>query len=95
MAASFQRVTCETLAGTLKRAYEEFRPKSVVIAGGVSANTRLREEVSKQLPAEMHYAPLEYCTDNGAMIAAMGYELAQAGRTTDPLTLRTDPSLAV
>ena len=95
MAASFQRVTCETLAGTLKRAYQEFQPKSVVIAGGVSANTRLREEVSKQLPVEMHYAPLEYCTDNGAMIAAMGYELALAGHTTDPLTLRTDPSLAV
>ncbi len=50
---------------------------------------------SQQLPVEMHYAPLEYCTDNGAMIAAMGYELALAHRTTDPLTLGTDPSLAV
>ncbi|GAC1369560.1 MAG: tRNA (adenosine(37)-N6)-threonylcarbamoyltransferase complex transferase subunit TsaD [Candidatus Saccharimonadales bacterium] len=95
MAASFQRVACETLAGTLKRVYTEFQPKSVVIAGGVSANTRLRQEVSRQLPVQMHYAPLAYCTDNGAMIAAMGYELALAHRTADPLTLRTDPSLAV
>jgi N6-L-threonylcarbamoyladenine synthase len=95
MAASFQRVACETLAGTLKRAYTQYQPKSVVIAGGVSANTRLRQEVSQLLPVTMYYAPIELCTDNAAMIAAMGYELATAGRATDPLALKTDPSLAV
>ena len=95
MAASFQRTVCETLTGNLLRAYREFSPKTVVIAGGVSANSRLREEVSKQIPLTMHYAPIEYCTDNGAMIAAMGYHLAIAGRIADPLTLHTDPSLAV
>jgi len=95
MAASFQRTACETLTGTLKRAYNQYHPKSVVIAGGVAANTRLRQEVSKQIPTEMHYAPIELCTDNGAMIAAMGYHLAQAKRSTDPLLLKTDPSLAV
>ncbi len=95
MAASFQRTVCETLAGTLKRAYDQYQPKSVVIAGGVAANTRLREEVSRQLPVEMTYSAMEYCTDNGAMIASMGYHLAKAGRTTDPLKLKTDPSLAV
>lgn len=95
MAASFQRTTCETLTDQLLRAYHQYQPRSVVIAGGVAANTRLREEVSRQLPVEMHYAPMQYCTDNGAMIAAMGYHLAKAGRTTDPLTLHTDPSLAI
>ena len=95
MAASFQRTACETLTGQLLRAYHEFRPKSVVIAGGVSANQRLRQEVSRQLPVQMHYAPIEFCTDNGAMVASLGYFLAQAGRTSDPLTLKTDPSLAV
>jgi N6-L-threonylcarbamoyladenine synthase len=95
MAASFQRTVCETLTGQLMRAYQEFHPQSVVIAGGVSANTRLRQEVSKQIPLEMHYAPIQYCTDNGAMIAALGYHLALANQTTDPLTLHADPSLAV
>ena len=95
MAASFQRTVCEILANHLLRAYQEFQPKSVVIAGGVAANGRLREEVSKQLPVEMHYAPMALCTDNGAMIAAMGYELAKAGREIDPLKLKTDPSLAI
>jgi N6-L-threonylcarbamoyladenine synthase len=95
MASSFQRTVCETLAGTLRRAYDQYAPQSVVIAGGVAANHRLRQEVSRQLPLEMTYAPMEYCTDNGAMIASMGYWLAQAGRTTDPLDLKTDPSLAI
>ncbi len=95
MAASFQRTACETLTAQLLRAYYEYKPRTVVIAGGVSANSRLREEVARQIPVEVHYAPINLCTDNGAMIAAMGYELAKAGRTTDPLVLKTDPSLAV
>jgi N6-L-threonylcarbamoyladenine synthase len=95
MAASFQRTVCETLTGNLLRAYREYKPKSVVIAGGVAANTRLREEVSRQLPIEMKYAPIQFCTDNGAMIGAMGYFLAKAGQTTDPLMLKTDPNLAI
>ncbi|HVQ43429.1 MAG TPA: tRNA (adenosine(37)-N6)-threonylcarbamoyltransferase complex transferase subunit TsaD [Candidatus Saccharimonadia bacterium] len=95
MAASFQRTVCETLTGALRRAYTQYRPASVVIAGGVAANTRLREEVSRQIPLEMHYAPIQYCTDNGAMIAAYGYHLALASRTTDPLTLHANPSLPV
>ena len=95
MAASFQRTVCETLTGQLLRAYNQYHPKSVVIAGGVSANTRLRQEVSKQIPLTVHYAPIELCTDNGAMIAAMGYHLAVAGRTTSPAELKTDPSLTV
>ncbi len=93
MAASFQAVACETLADRLLQAYEKYRPKTVVIAGGVAANRRLREEVSARLPLQMHYAPMEYCTDNGAMIGSMGFFLAEAGRTVDPHALKTDPSL--
>jgi len=85
----------ETLAGRLKQAYNELKPASVVIAGGVAANSRLREEVSAQLPVEMHYAPMALCTDNGAMIASMGYFLAEAGISTDPFELKTDPSLKI
>jgi N6-L-threonylcarbamoyladenine synthase len=95
MAASFQRIVCETLVDKLLRAHQEFQPKSVVIAGGVAANVRLRQEVSQRLPLEIPYAPIEYCTDNGAMIAALGYQLALVGQTTDPLNLKTDPSLAI
>ncbi len=75
MAASFQRTVCETLTHRLLEAYRVHKPKSVVIAGGVSANSRLREEVSRQLPVKMAYAPIEYCTD--------------------PITLETNPNLAI
>lgn len=95
MAASFQRVACETLVDQLARAAAYYHPSSIVIAGGVAANTRLREEVSKRFTLPMAYAPLSYCTDNGAMIASMGYFLAEAGRTTDPFALVTDPSLSI
>lgn len=95
MAASFQRTVCETLVGQLLRAYHEFQPASVVIAGGVAANTRLHTEVTRQLPLKVTYAPLEYCTDNAAMVGALGYYLAQANRSTDPFIFHADPSLKV
>ncbi|MDB5179216.1 MAG: tRNA N6-adenosine threonylcarbamoyltransferase [Patescibacteria group bacterium] len=95
MCASFQLTIYDTLAAQLYRAYQQHQPKSVVIAGGVAASRRLRQIISEKIPLEMHYAPMQYCTDNGAMIAAMGYHLAQAGRTTDPLEFKTDPSLAI
>jgi len=95
MAASFQRTVCETLAIQLERAFIQYSPASVVIAGGVAANRRLREEVSRRLPIEMHYAPIVLCTDNAAMIGALGYQKALAGLTADPLNLDTDPSKVI
>lgn len=93
--ASFQRTVAEILAGHLKHAYDEFNPASVVIAGGVAANTRLRDEVARLLPVAMQYAPISLCTDNAAMIAAMGEELAKAGREVNPYALHADPNLAI
>jgi N6-L-threonylcarbamoyladenine synthase len=46
--------------------------RSIVIVGGVSANSRLRSRLSKESPVPVHYPNLKYCTDNGAMIAAIG-----------------------
>ncbi len=95
MAASFQRTACEILADKLELAYNQYNPKTVVIAGGVAANLRLREEVQNRFDAEMHYAPMSLCTDNAAMIAALGYQLALANKTVDPDTLEADSNLAI
>jgi N6-L-threonylcarbamoyladenine synthase len=95
MAASFAHTIYSTMVGKLLRAYDEFKPKSVVIAGGVAASHPLRKLISEQSPIEMHFAPIEFCTDNAAMVGALGYFLAQTNHTVDPLTLNADPSLTV
>ena len=61
----------------LKEGIEMFDPKSVIIAGGVSRNSLLREKAVSQLGTEMRKIFLpeaQYCTDNAAMIAWLGYE---------------------
>lgn len=100
LAASFQKTAVETLVHHLKMAEEEFKPKSIVIAGGVAANEELRKAVDKAFPARPEqdrrviYPDFKLCTDNGAMIAALGYYLASNKRpVADPYSLEPDPSL--
>lgn len=94
-AASFQTAAVTYLVDKTLAAYQEFSPKAVVIAGGVAANQTLREELGKKLPIKINYAPPELCTDNAAMIAALGYFMAKSQEAADPLVLETDPSLGI
>jgi len=82
VAAGFEQAVAETLAIKCKRALKETRMQRLVIAGGVSANTRLRAELERRIPGGVYYPSLALCTDNGAMIAHAGwYRCAEA--TTD------------
>lgn len=94
-AASFQRVAVETLVDKAERAYRDFSPRSVVIAGGVAANQELRRQLSDRLPLSIEYAPMQLCTDNAAMIGALAYYYAQHAAPTDPLELEVIPSLSM
>src|SRR5690606_26233645 len=94
-AASFQRVAIETLVDKAEAAYKDYQPSSVVIAGGVAANQMLRQELSTRLPLDIQYAPMQLCTDNAAMIAALGYYYAQSQDPTDPYSLEVTPSLSM
>lgn len=94
-AASFQRVAIETLVDKTVKAYQQFQPKSVVIAGGVAANQELRRQLKARLPADIAYAPMELCTDNGAMVATLGYYQAKRRSADNPLTLTVAPSLSM
>ncbi|RYF28556.1 MAG: tRNA (adenosine(37)-N6)-threonylcarbamoyltransferase complex transferase subunit TsaD [Chloroflexi bacterium] len=94
-AASFQRVAVETLVDKAERAYRDFSPRSVVIAGGVAANQELRRELSERLPLSIEYAPMQLCTDNAAMIGALAYYYAQQVAPTDPLDIEVIPSLSM
>lgn len=94
-AASFQEIAVETLVDKAVAAYEAFQPASVVIAGGVAANQELRHQMTARLPITIEYAPMSLCTDNAAMIATLGYYMAQKVKSTDPYELDVLPSLSM
>ena len=96
IAASFQRVAIETMVDKAKLAFEEFQPKSVVIAGGVAANGELRKQLAAALPLPIEFPDMKLCTDNGAMIAALGYFKAMRDQPkADPYTLSIEPNLSM
>lgn len=95
-AASFQKIACETLVDKLVKASKEYNINNIVIAGGVAANERLREEVNKQLPSQNIYiVEPQFCTDNAAMIATLGVYHAILGMPSSPLDLEVKPSLSM
>ena len=94
-AASFQRVAVDTLVDKTIAAVNQYQPASVVIAGGVAANTELRDTLARRLPIPIEYAPLPLCTDNGAMIASLGYFVSQTIKPTpiDEVVVRPTSSM--
>ena len=96
VAASFQRIAVETVVDKVVLAYEEFRPKSVVIGGGVAASPELRKQLSQRIPLPIAYTDPKLCTDNGAMIATLACFKAQHNQpTSDPYTLDIQPNLSM
>ena len=82
LAAAFQEKISQILSDNLANAAAEFGYDKVAIAGGVSANKRLRELISEKIGKKQFFAPvMDLCGDNGAMIAAQGYYEFVNGRT--------------
>lgn len=73
MAASFQTAVVDALMTKTMKAAEVFHAKSIVVAGGVSANQALRDSVVRRATVPVFIPPLDLCTDNAAMIAGAGY----------------------
>jgi N6-L-threonylcarbamoyladenine synthase len=88
IAYAFEEAVIDTLTIKCRRALEATSVDDLVVAGGVSANTRLRKALEERLDATVHYAPAALCTDNGAMIAFAGYQRLAAGQSA-PLAIRT------
>jgi N6-L-threonylcarbamoyladenine synthase len=94
-AASFQRIAIETLVDQTEKAFIDYKPKSVVIAGGVAANQELRRILSDRIPLHIDYAPMNLCTDNAAMIAALGFYFSQKNVPANPFELEVEPSISM
>lgn len=90
--ASFQKTACEILADKLVLAYEKYQPKSVVVAGGVAANQELRRQIAERLPIKAIFPAPEYCTDNAAMVASLGYFTSINNLPTDPKKVDVIPT---
>lgn len=96
IAASFQRIAVETVVDKTVQAFEEFKPKSVVIGGGVAASPELRQQLAERLPLSVEYTDMKLCTDNGAMIAALGcYHAMLTQPAADPYSLEIAPNLSM
>ena len=73
VAASFQKALVTALTRTICRAAEDFDVHAVLLSGGVSANSLLREELAAALDRPLWYPPMSLCTDNAAMIGAAAH----------------------
>lgn len=86
IARAFQDAVVETLVIKCRRALRETGWKTLVVAGGVGANLALRAQLTSMLQKEqgkVYFPRMEFCTDNGAMIAYVGCQRLLAGETTD------------
>lgn len=98
VAASFQEAVCDVLVRKALDAAASEGIEDLLIGGGVAANSRLRhlaEERAAKLGIRVRVPRPGLCTDNGAMVAALGAEMVARGRTPSPLDLPADSSLPV
>jgi tRNA N6-adenosine threonylcarbamoyltransferase len=98
VAASFQEAVCDVLTAKAIDACQEYRVRTLVIGGGVAANSRLRELARLRCDRygiALRVPPPRLCTDNGAMVAALGARLVAAGVPASRLDLPADSALPV
>ncbi len=95
-AYTFQEAVVDVLVAKTIRAAKAYKAKTVMLAGGVAANIRLRERLSeevKKMKLDFRMPEMRYTTDNAAMIAVAGYFKFKAKKTTPWNKLKVDPNL--
>src|SRR5690349_19728162 len=98
VAASFQEAVTDVLTRKAVLACQEHGVDDLLVGGGVAANSRLRAMAQERAAAKgirVRVPRPGLCTDNGAMVAALGSEMVSRGRTPSPLDLPADSSMPV
>jgi N6-L-threonylcarbamoyladenine synthase len=86
VARAFEEAVVDTLSLKCRRALKQVHCKRLVIAGGVGANQHLRQQLKAMVKKEggdLYYPRIEFCTDNGAMIAYVGCLRLMAGESKE------------
>lgn len=96
LAASIENAIVKSLIDKVILAAQKYNIKQIMVAGGVAANQKLKENLESRVKSlgenvKLHIPPAKLCTDNGAMIAAAGFF---EKKVIDPLKLQADPSLS-
>ena len=96
--ASFQEAVCDVLTAKAVMACEDTGASTLLLGGGVAANSRLRALAAERCAErgiELRVPRFGLCTDNGVMIAAVAGQLIHEGAKSSPLSVATDTSLEV
>ena len=92
--ASFQKSVVDTLVEKTVHAAREYNAKTIILSGGVAANSGLRDTIKKESPVRVCMPPRGLCTDNAAMVASAGYFRFINGSRSD-LDLDIVPNLVL
>lgn len=92
LAHAFQESVVDVLVSKAADAAARHGATAILLAGGVAANTRLRDELTRRSPVPVRYPPLDLCTDNAAMVAAAAHHRFAAG-VQSGWSLDVNPSL--
>jgi N6-L-threonylcarbamoyladenine synthase len=98
IAAAFQEAVVDVITSKAVLACRERGITDVLLGGGVAANSRLRQLAEQRCSAAgitLHVPPLDLCTDNGAMVAALGAQLVMAGIEPSGINFAPDSSMPV
>ncbi|MET4058562.1 N6-L-threonylcarbamoyladenine synthase [Arthrobacter sp. UYP6] len=98
IAASFQEAVVDVITAKAVLACTEHGITNLLLGGGVAANSRLRELTKQRCAAKgisLRVPPISLCTDNGAMVAALGAQVVMAGAEPSGIGFAPDPSMPV
>jgi N6-L-threonylcarbamoyladenine synthase len=78
LASSFQKVAIEVLLRKIKKVANEYQTKTIMLSGGVAANSQLRTDLEKlalKLKIKHHFPPKQFCTDNASMVGSLAIDM--------------------